>query len=429
MPWRAARFRSLRDLSPSAIPERRLVSESRHRTRRLSLLNLRVRYLGRLINPLGGSLTLKLPPFVLERYFAQYEFNVPYSLCASDCETVSIGDLLAREAGAAEALHGLRLGYTESLGSPELRSEIAGIYRTISADEVLVFAGAEEAIFAFMNVVLATGDHLIAHDPCYQSLHEVARASGCEVTAWTSEEASDWQLDLSELRAKLRPETRAVVINCPHNPTGWLISHAEWRELAALSQEHGFLIFSDEVYRGLEQDPADRLEALCDVDERGVSLGVMSKTYGLPGLRIGWIATHNRDLYRRMAAFKDYTTICSSGPSEFLAALALRHRDPIVERNLGIIRRNLPLLNAFFADYADQFLWRAPKAGPIAFPALISGHDPDTFCRRIARETGVLLLPGTVYGEQWRHLRIGFGRSNMPDALERLRAGLAAHGV
>lgn len=362
---------------------------------------------------------MKLEPFRLERYFARHEFSAAYLLCASDCESMELGDLLAFEPQAQERFLSLRLGYTESLGDPALRQAIAGLYARITADQVLVHAGAEEAIFNFMHVALSSGDHVIVQAPCYQSLGAVARGIGATVTEWCGDPMRAWELDLDLLKKALTQRTKLVVVNFPHNPTGFLPTAAFVQELSLLSERHGFVIFSDEVYRGLELDPADRLPALADLNDRAVSLGVMSKTYGLAGLRIGWIATRNRRLFDALAGFKDYTTICNSAPSEFLATLALRHGQRIVNRNLEIIRANLERLDRFFAAQEGRFAWLRPKAGPIAFPTLLHGAV-DAFCADLLKQTGVLLLPGTLYGTGTNALRIGFGRKNLPEALVRL---------
>jgi aspartate/methionine/tyrosine aminotransferase len=370
---------------------------------------------------------MKLDPFRLERYFARHEFSAPYLLCSSDCESMEAGELLALEPGAGERLSSLWLGYTESMGDPALRHAIASLYAQIAADQILVHAGAEEAIFNFMNVALDPGDHVIVHSPCYQSLGEVARGVGAEVTEWLGDPERGWELDLEVLKTALTARTKVVVVNFPHNPTGYLPAPGLVHELSALSEKHGFVIFADEVYRGLELDPADRLPAFADVNARAVSLGVMSKAYGLAGLRIGWIATRNHALLRELAAFKDYTTICNSAPSEFLATLALRHAEAIVERNLGIIRDNLDRLDLFFRAHADRFAWHRPKAGSIAFPKLSQG-PVDAFCADLLRKSGVLLLPGTLYGPRLNSFRIGFGRRSLPAALERLEAYLRDPG-
>ncbi len=362
---------------------------------------------------------MKLKPFRLEQFFAQYEFTAPYLLCCSDCESLSVGDLLKLEQNAPEELSSLWLGYTESLGSPELRTLIASLYQNISSGQILVHAGAEEAIFNFMNVVLETGDHIIIHTPYYQSLGEVARSIGAKVTEWQGDPNRAWELDLQFLEENVTDRTKVVVVNFPHNPTGYLPNPEFIHELSNLSDKLGFLVFSDEVYRGLEYDPAERLPAFADINERAISLGVMSKAYGLAGLRIGWVATRNKELFGALAAFKDYTTICNSAPSEYLATLALRHRHSIIERNLGIIRRNLSMLTSFFSRHQDLFVWHEPKAGPIAFPRYLGG-SVEQFCDELVRHAGVLLLPGTLYGGEYDCFRIGFGRSNLPECLPKL---------
>jgi len=367
---------------------------------------------------------MKISDFKLERYFARYEFKAPYLLCCSDCESMPVKDLLAFEADGIVDFQNLWLGYTESLGHQDLREAVSKLYTTVSPDQVLVHAGAEEAIFNFMNVVLAPDDHIIVHGPGYQSLAEVARAIGCRVTPWYADPDRNWRLDLNFLKDNLQPNTRVVVVNCPHNPTGYLMTREEFEELIDLSQKHGFMIFSDEVYRFLEYLPDTRLPALCDRDERGVSLGVMSKSFGLAGLRIGWIASHNKDLMDRMAAFKDYTTICNSAPSEYLATVALRHKDPIIKRNLKIITDNLAKLDAFFGRHQDRFRWLPPQAGPIAFPRWLGEGTVEDFCRNLLEKTGVLLLPGTLYQGNFQHFRIGFGRENLAECVDRFEAYL-----
>ena len=359
---------------------------------------------------------MQLPAFKLERYFAQYEFNVKYVLCASDCESFSIQDLLAFEPDAADRFHQHWLGYTESQGSPALQREISNLYDTIAPEQVLVHTGAEEAIFLFMHATLDAADHIIVHWPCYQSLFEVARSIGCQVTLWKAREENGWALDPDELQQHFQPNTKAVIINTPHNPTGYLMPSDGFQKIARICRDKGIILFSDEVYRESEYRREDRLPAACDLGAHTVSLGVMSKTYGLAGLRIGWIATQNAEVYGRMAALKDYTTICNSAPSEFLAELALRHREKLVGRNMGIITSNLVLLDQFLARHPDLFAWQRPQAGSIGFPRLL-GKDINEFCKDLVEKAGVLLLPGTLYDDPGNHFRIGFGRKNFPDAL------------
>jgi len=367
---------------------------------------------------------MRIADFALERYFARWEFAVRHLLCASDVEGYPLAELLALADDETRGLwEGLRLGYTESTGHPLLRREIAGLYERIDADEVLVFAGAEEAIFCLLNVLLGPGDHAVVTWPGYQSLYEVARAAGSDVTLHELREADGWALDVDRLRAALRPETRLVVVNAPHNPTGTLPTHAEWRVLTDLCAEAGVHLLSDEVYRFLEFDPADRLVAGADALERGVSLGVMSKSFAMAGLRIGWLATRDRALLERVAAFKDYTTICSSAPSEILALIALRARETVLTRSRAIVEANLPLLDAFFAERPEAFVWVRPRAGSVAFPRLtLPGTTVDDFAAELVEAEGVLLLPGSRFGHPGNHFRVGFGRTDLPVALGRLAA-------
>ncbi|MDG6257149.1 MAG: aminotransferase class I/II-fold pyridoxal phosphate-dependent enzyme [Methanomicrobiaceae archaeon] len=363
---------------------------------------------------------MHIPPFKLERYLSRYEFDVPYFLCGSDCESLSVGDLLALEPGAEEAFRNLRLGYTECPGDRRLRSAIAGQYAGMDPDEILVFAGAEEGIFIFMNTVLGPGDHIIVQYPAYQSLHEIARAIGCQVTYWRMNEDSAWSLDLDDLVRALRPTTRAIVINTPNNPTGSLMERDLFDGMIDIARDHGLYIFSDEVYRYLEHDPRARLPAIADVYEKGVSLGVMSKAYGLPGLRIGWIAAKDADLLQNMLQLKDYTSICSSAPSEFLSLIALHHHDELVARTMAIIEGNLSLVDGMFARWSEVFAWARPVAGSIGFPRLLADQHIEEFCDDLVGRCGVILLPGTAFDDDARHFRIGFGRLNMGDCLVRL---------
>ena len=362
---------------------------------------------------------MNFQPFKLERYFAKYEFNTEYLLCSSDCEAMSIADLLALDPGSSEKFQQTWLGYTESQGHPALRKEISEIYESIQPEEVLVHTGAEEAIFLFMLATLKENDHIIVHAPHYQSLSEVAKSLGCFISPWRAREENNWTLDFDELRHLMRSSTKAIVINTPHNPTGYLMSHTDFEAVNKFVQEHKLLLFSDEVYRESEYDSALRLPAACDLGEHAVSLGVTSKTYGLAGLRIGWIATKNKKVYERMASLKDYTTICNSAPSEFLAEVALRNRQKLINRNLSIIKDNLSVIDDLFTRYAPLFVWVRPMAGSMGFPKLLN-RDIEDFCDDLVKKAGVLLLPGTMYDDSSNHFRIGLGRKNLPQAVERL---------
>ncbi len=363
--------------------------------------------------------------FQLERYFARWEFKAPYLLSASDCETMSIGELLELAGEGTTSLAALRLGYTESQGDPMLRETIAAFHTEVSSEDILVTNAPEEAILLVMMALLEPGDRVVVQTPCYQSLLEVARYRGCAVQAWPMvEDDAGWHVDLDRLRDLVTADTRLVVINFPHNPTGYLPPERQFRAILDIVARHSTRLFCDEMYRGLEYRACGRLPSASDLYPHAISLWGMSKTFGMPGLRIGWLAAQERTVIDACARFKDYTTICSSAPGEFLARLALKNAEQIIRRNVDIVRANLENTRTFVERRADLFEWRPPLAGPVAFPRLkgIAAHE---FCRAALECAGVLLVPSTLFDFGDRHIRWGLGRRNFPDGLSVLDDWLA----
>jgi aspartate/methionine/tyrosine aminotransferase len=368
---------------------------------------------------------LKPRHFALERFFARYEFTTRYLLCSSDPETIPIRELLALEPGSDARFAQLRLGYTESRGGPALRERIAALYESVRADDVLVHAGPQEAIFTFSTAAFERGDHAIVQFPAYQSQYSIAEAIGVEISRWRSDTAHDGSPDVEELERLIRPATRAVILTTPNNPTGYAFGRAQIERIVNIARRHGLWLFGDEVYRGTEREAA-RISAVVDLYERGVSLGGLSKGHGLAGLRIGWIATRDPALYDRLAAFKDYLTICNSAPSEFLAEIALRHSESLLEGVRAICARNLDRLDEFFARRRSLFEWTRPRAGTTGFPRYLGGSS-EAFCARLVQDAGVLLLPSTVFDFGDEHIRFGYGRADLPEALAALEEFLSAY--
>jgi aspartate/methionine/tyrosine aminotransferase len=374
---------------------------------------------------------MDIKPFFTERFFSIHEFAAPYTLCASECESMSVEDLLRLASASPDRLSAVWLGYTETQGAPALRERIAELYTGVSADQVIGLAAPEEGIFIAMHALLEPGDHVVVLTPCYDSLLNVVEHLGCRVSRWKLAEAPEppdgpggWQLDLAELEDLARPDTRLVVVNFPHNPTGYLPSHDEWRDLVQIVARAGAWLFSDEMYRGLEYEPAERITSGCDAYERGITLGGLSKTYGLPGLRSGWLALQDRPLRDRIQGWKDYTTICASAPSEALAQIALEVGEELAARSREIIRENLALVEPAFERWEGVFRWNRPRAGSVAFVGL--RHQPAReFCDRLVAEQGVILLPSAGLGFGDGHVRFGFGRLGFPAALEQLELYLA----
>lgn len=376
--------------------------------------------------------------FGLEVFFSRWEFTARHHMAASDMESMSVRDLLAL--GTAEqrdTFQALWLGYTETWGAPALRAEIARTYKSMAAENVLCLAGAGEGLYAVARVLLDAGDHVIVPTPNYQSA-ETVPLTVCAVTGVAMRRSHggagpEWRIDIDDIKAAIRPNTKLISLNFPHNPTGMLMPRAELDALVALCRVHGIYILSDEVYRGVEMNPGDQMPQVADIYERGISLNVMSKAYGLPGLRVGWIASQDLALLQRVERYKHYLSICNSAPSEHLALIALQAGETILGRNRALLAENVALLEALFADFPGLVEWQRPQGGCVAFPRYAGPGDGESFCRELIEESGVLLLPGSIYASELTetpagHFRIGFGRDRVfKDGLHAMRRHFEVH--
>ena len=357
--------------------------------------------------------------FELEVYFSKWEFTAKHHMTASDLESMSLSTLLGMASEEdREAFENLWLGYTQTWGADALRVEIAKTYNTMDATDILCLAGAGEGIYAVSKCILSPDDHAIVPTPNYQSA-ETIPLSVCDVTGVPMvEDASKpggWYLDIEAIKAAIRPNTKLVSLNFPHNPTGHLIAEQEMTELVELCRDNGIYILSDEVYRGVELDLNDQSPQIADVYEKGISLNVMSKAYGLPGLRIGWIATKDKAMLEKVERYKHFLSICNSAPSETLSIIALKNRQSILTRNRDLMTENVVLLEALFDDFPGLIQWQRPLGGCVAFPQYTGPGNVETFCQSLIDESGVLLLPSSIYGSDLTDVpldrfRIGFGR-------------------
>ena len=369
-----------------------------------------------------------LPEFRLETHFSKWEFKARFHMTASDAESLSLRDLLAMASPEdREAFEGMWLGYTETFGAPDLREEIARTYARQSASDILCFAGASEGIFAANQVILEPDSHAIVVTPNYQS-HETLPVAICEATGVPLDANDNWSLDIDRVAAAIRPNTRLVTINFPHNPTGTILPLDRYHALVELCRKHGIYILHDEIFNGLGETGTKHLPFIADIYERGLSLNVMSKSFGLPGLRIGWIACQDAEIIAKMERLKHYLSICNSGPSERLTMIALRNKERILARNCAIVDENLTKWDAFFAQYPDLFDWRRPDGSCMAFPRYKGAEGVEAFCASLVEESGVLFLPSTIYFSDLGdtptdRFRLGFGRTNLDEGL----AALAAH--
>ena len=353
---------------------------------------------------------MHIKPFLLEEFFAKHEFTVKHLLCASDCEPLHLEEVVGfADTETASLWRDLRLSYTDPKGHPLLRAEIARLYKDVTADDVLVLAP-EEGIFLTMLATLQTHDKIIVPVLAYQSLYEIAASLGCELLTWLPHEnyaEAKWQFDVKYVCDLMEiHHPKMIVLNFPHNPTCALITRTELEQVVRVAAETGTMLFSDEMYRFLEMDTHMRLPSASDLSENAVSLCGLSKSFALPGLRIGWLTSRNAKLLKQIQQLRDYTTICPPAPSEILAIMALRAKGTILERNRSLIAGN-----KIFASHVFGVGWREPFGGSVAFIRYHGKEGAKIFCDGLLRSKGVLLAPSSVFGFGDSHFRVGLGRS------------------
>lgn len=381
---------------------------------------------------------MKIETFALERWMTTWETKTPYDIAESGIYPMSVRELLALEPEGErlrtlERLLDVRLGYSEARGTEELRSLLAATYRETGSEEILVTTGAIEANFLLMNVLLSPGDQVVAVYPAYQQLYSVPKALGCEVSLWKLSKESGFRYDLEELTRLVTPRTRLIVLNTPHNPTGSMLSADDLTRVAALAESVGARVLSDEAYRWLEIPGGEPLAPpMRDLHSAAVSVGTLSKPFGLPGLRIGWIAGE-ADLVARCWAMRDYVSLSPGKLSDALAVLAVKHRERVVERTREIVRKNLATARAWFAEHADLVSWTPPRGGLLALLSYSLDIPSRALADLLAERYGVMLAPGSAFGIE-HHLRIGIGQepATFAEGLRRTAAcfsNLRAEGV
>lgn len=357
---------------------------------------------------------MKIEEFLLERWMTRHETHVRFDIAESGILPLSTQDLLNllpldQRASALDALLSLPLGYSEARGTEALRGLLAATYQRADADSILVTTGAIEANFLLFNCLLDPGDHMIAPFPAYQQLYSVPKAIGCDVSLWHVGPETGYQYDMRALEKLVTPKTKVIVVNTPHNPTGAMLSPKDAAHVYALAESVGAMVIGDEAYRWLAvPDGAPFAPPFFDLGPRGISVGTLSKPFGLPGLRTGWIAGPP-DLIRRCWSYRDYVTLSPGKLNDALARLALEHRDQIVQRNRGIIEANLREATRWMAERSAFLSWTPPRGGLLALIKYDLPMDSLPLADKLALEYSVMLAPGSAFGYE-RHLRLGVGQ-------------------
>jgi aspartate/methionine/tyrosine aminotransferase len=357
---------------------------------------------------------VKLERFELERWMTRWELDVDYDIAESGIYPLSLEELYDLIGpGAAEELdrkiRTTRLGYSEARGTLALRTTIADTFERATPEDVLVTTGAIEANFLLFNALLQEGDHVVAVSPAYQQLLTLPKAITSNVTEWSVIQGEGFRYDLDQLELLVRPETKMIVINTPHNPTGAMLDQAGLERVLEIAQRSDAWLLSDEAYRWLEHPGGAVLPSPAhDLAEKVISVGTMSKPFGLPGLRIGWLVA-NPDVVAACWSMRDYVSLSPSGITDAIGRTAIEHRDQILPRNAAIIEENMHVATAWFREHADIVSWQPPRAGLLAMMRYKADIPSTELADRLAKDMRVMLAPGSAFGLE-HHLRIGVGQ-------------------
>jgi aspartate/methionine/tyrosine aminotransferase len=357
---------------------------------------------------------MKFPRFDMERMQSQWEHKIKYDLSESGVEALTLQEITRDP----KELMRTKLGYAEGVGRDATRTLIAGIHPGSPAEDVMITTGTSEANFLALASLVNTGDEVVVVMPNYMQVHGLATALGARVReVWLREERA-WTIDLDALAAAVTPRTKLICVCQPNNPTGQVLSQAEVQSVVRIADQHGAWILADEVYRGAERS-AEESPSFSGRSERILVTGGLSKVYGLPGLRVGWIVAP-RERIQAALEIKDYTTIAPATLSESLAEIALERRKELLERARFLINERWPLLEDWAAGHSRVLHWTPPAAGAICFFSYQYPIDSMQLVDRLIREYSTMIVPGIQFRAE-RHLRIGFG---MPTRV--LHSGLAA---
>lgn len=360
---------------------------------------------------------MKIKNFKLERYFAKHEFTAKYLLSSSDSDGYELNYVLKNASDKDLNLwEKMKLGYTESEGNPLLRKAILQYYKINNIENVVV-ATPGELNFISMNVLLESSDHVVTVSPCYQSLFEVVKSIKCELSYWKPN-PENWEFNTDDLNNLIKKNTKLIILNFPHNPTGSYLTLKQLNRIIEIAQKNDLYIFSDEMYHKLIMNKVQELPPISDLYEKGISLWGTSKSFGLAGLRTGWLVSQDSDFLNKVIEFKDYLSICNSAPSEILSIIALNNIDQFLLPIIKKIKENISFFKEFSNKHDIISSFIIPKAGSTSFVKLNIEQSSLDFSNELVSKTGIMTVPSEMFEHQGKYIRIGFGRKNLPEILK-----------
>lgn len=354
--------------------------------------------------------------FLVDAYFVEHEGAAKYMMGSSDPESLRLEEAISD----FSKYGGESLAYPLGNGYLPLREKLTGLYRTLTPEQIAVMNGGEETIYVTMRALLKKGDEVVVHTPCFQSLSVIAAEIGCKLRYFRPSFENGWEFDLSLLSSLVSDQTKLVVLNYPHNPTGACLRLSDMEQIVQLCKAHDAYLISDEMYRFLNLDPAYSTESFVDLYENAVALGGFSKTFAAPGLRMGWVATKNSDLMEKILAYRHFTSTCVNLVSQLAASELLDKGGQIIQRNNAIVGQNFQTFQAFMEEHHQLFSYVPPKGGTMVYVKLLTGQTSMDFCMDVLEHTGVLIVPSSVLEESDDYVRVGMGRESFPKCVRLL---------
>lgn len=366
---------------------------------------------------------MDMSKFLVDAYFVEHEKSAKYMMGSSDPESLHLKD----------AIQDFSKYENESLTYPldgyrPLCEKLAKLYQTLTAEQIAVMNGGEETIYVTMRALLKKGDEVVVHIPCFQSLSVIAEEIGCHVKYYRPSFENGWEFDFPLLASMVSDKTKMLILNYPHNPTGACLRSTDMEQIVGLCKAHDVCLVSDEMYRFLSLDPTYSTNSFADLYENAVALGGFSKTFAAPALRLGWVATKNRDLMKKLLAYRHFTSTCVNLVSQLVASELLEHKEAIIQRNNDIVRRNYQLFQKFMEQHRKLFSYIAPKGATMSYIKLLNGQTSMDFCMEILEHTGVLMVPSSVLEESDDFIRVGLGRESFPECIPLISDYLTKRG-
>ncbi len=368
---------------------------------------------------------MDMSKFLVDAYFTEHEPQARYMMGSSDPESLSLKEAVPDLSQYSDE----HLGYALGNGWLPLRKKLAGLYKTVDPDQIIVMNGGEETIYVTMRALLKPGDELLVQMPSYQSLTVIAKEIGCPINEYRPSFEHGWRFDPDGLEEKLTPKTRGLILNYPHNPTGACLTYGEMETIARICREHDLYLISDEAYRFLRIDESCTDASFADLYDRSIVLESFSKTFAAPGLRLGWITVKDPELKNKLLAYRHFTSTCTNLPCQWIAGELLNKQVEIIARNNAIVKKNAALLKLFIERHSDLLSYVPPKGATMAYVRLRNGISASAFCQKLLNETGILIIPSSVLEDSDEYLRVGLCRESFPECLQILNKYLMDHPV